>query len=265
MKIKNHKLENTKYVPSPNVSGNINPKFIVQHYTAGYSASSAINTLTNPGSRASAHIVVDYDGTITQLAPFNIKTWHAGPSAHMGYSGLNNHSIGIEIVNIGWLRPLSNGALQDAYGNIRQMTDFPQGLVEAPHSRVGGGSFFWPLYPEEQLKAVEALTDALTDEYNIIDIVSHEEIDTRGWKTDPGPAFPMNRMKRHLATQSRGNDVDLYEVTANSLNVRSGPGSQYNVLEQIKTGHQVSILAQHGDWGRISVDGWVHTGYLRRI
>jgi N-acetylmuramoyl-L-alanine amidase len=261
--IKNHRLEGAPYIASPNKGGTITPRFIVQHYTAGYTAESAINTLTRKGSKVSAHVVVDLDGTITQLVPFNVVAWHAGPSSHMGYTGLNSHSIGIEIVNIGFLRRIGNDLYQDAYGNTRTASDFPNGLVEAAHSRVGSGTFFWPRYTPEQLEAVDDLTAALVAKYPILDIVSHEEIDTRGWKTDPGPAFPMKLVKRHLT--DRGDDSEEFEVTASTLNVRGGPGTTFAVIGSLKKGDIVEVSEHRGEFGRISDDGWVHTDYLRRI
>lgn len=262
--IKNHRYKDATWVPSPNFSGKIVPKFIVQHYTAGYSAESAINTLTRKGSGVSAHVTVDLNGDITQHVPFNIKAWHAGPSSHMGYTGLNSHSIGIEIVNIGWLRKIGTDKFQDSYGNSRDLAYFPNGIVAAKNPRVGSGMFYWPRYTEEQLHAVDALTEALVDKYNIIDIVSHEEIDTRGWKTDPGPAFPMKLVKRHLDSD-RGDDSEMFEVTASTLNVRGGPGSKYQVMGKLNRGHKTEVIERSGSWGRIDMDGWVHTGYLRRV
>jgi len=261
--IKNHRIQGAPYIASPNKSGKITPIFIVQHYTAGYTAESAINILTRRGSGVSAHVTVDLDGTITQLVPFNIKAWHAGPSQHMGYNGMNNYAVGIEIVNIGWLRPLGNGRYQDAYGNVRSDSDFPHGLIMAPNSRAGSGTFAWPRYTPEQLHSVDALTAALCNKYNIKDIVSHEEIDTRGWKTDPGPAFPMKLVKRHLKNE-RGNDSIKYVVTATSLNVRGGPGTSFEVIGSLANGQQVDALEWNGDWIRIDGHGWVHKNYLRR-
>lgn len=261
--IKNHRLEGAEYIASPNKGGTITPRFVVQHYTAGYTASSAINTLTRKGSGVSAHLVVDLDGTVTQLVPFNVKAWHAGPSSHMGYNGLNSYSVGIEIVNIGWLRPLGNGRYQDAYGNTRTDQDFPTGLVAAPHPRVGSGTFYWPRYTEQQLHVVDQITEALVKKYNILDIVSHEEIDTRGWKTDPGPAFPMKLVKRHL--NDRNLDEELFTVIASKLNVRGGPGTQFEVNGQLVRGSEVPVIERRGDWGRIDEDSWVHMDFLRRV
>jgi N-acetylmuramoyl-L-alanine amidase len=261
--IKNHRLTSATYIASPNKGGAIEPIFIVQHYTAGYTAQSAINTLVRKGSGVSAHVVVDLDGTITQLVPFNVRAWHAGPSSHMGYNGLNNYSIGIEIVNIGWMRQTSNGQYQDSYGNIRSDSDFPNGVIFAANSRVGGGVFAWPNYTPEQIEAVRGLTQALCEKYKIKDIVSHEEIDSRGWKTDPGPAFPMKLMKQYLASD-RGHDSDKWNVTATSLRVRSGPGTNFDTLGSLDFGDEVNVLARNGDWVKIDQNGWVHGGFLQK-
>lgn len=259
--IVNHNIEFAVDAPSPNRSGRITPKFIVMHYTAGWTAKSAVNTLTNPSSRVSAHVTIDQNGVIYQHVPFNIKAWHAGPSQHMGYSGLNSHSIGIEIVNPGYLKKVGN-EYKDSFGRMHRARDVGP-VVEARHARVGSGTFYWPVYPEAQLEAVEELTQELIDAYNLIDIVTHEEIDTRGWKTDPGPAFPMNRFKKLLG--QRDLDEDQYQVTAGVLNVRNGPGSNFSVAGKVRKGDIVSAQGTSDGWVRISDDGWVHGGYLRRI
>lgn len=263
IKINNHLIQGADYQESPNKSGTINPRFIVQHYTAGYTAQDAINTLTRPGSNVSAHVVISLDGTITQLVPFNIKAWHAGPSNYMGYTGLNSHSIGIEIVNIGWLRRVSDDRYQDSYGNTRYERDFPHGMIASPHPRVGSGMFYWPCYTPEQLHAVNNLTEALVQSYSILDVVSHEEIDSRGWKTDPGPAFPMKLVKSHIDSD-RGNESESFVVTASSLNVRGGPGIRFSVIDKLLRNNAVDVRERRGSWARISDDGWVHSDYLRR-
>lgn len=247
--------------PTPNVSGTIVPKFIVMHYTAGLTADSAIRTFESPASRVSAHLTIDVDGTVYQHAPFTAKTWHAGPSAHMGYTGLNNYAIGIEIVNAGWLNKGPQNYFRDG---LTMPLATP--VVEGKNARVGGGTYYWPAYPEKQLSSVIDVTKDLIEEYNILDIVSHEEIDTRGWKTDPGPAFPMERFKRLLlASPHRDLDVDRYEVTASELNTRTGPGTAFPSTSTIVRGTIVSVEQKNGDWCRIDSDHWVHGAYLRRV
>ena len=108
MKIVNHRLcqeDGTQYefIRSPNQSGAITPEYLIMHYTAGRSARSSINWLVNPVAKASAHLVIGTDGSVTQLVAFNRKAWHAGASHWGGRSGFNGFSIGIELDNPGIL------------------------------------------------------------------------------------------------------------------------------------------------------------------
>jgi N-acetylmuramoyl-L-alanine amidase len=253
--------------PSPNFSGQIVPKFIVMHYTAGFTAESAIQTFQSSASRVSAHFTIALDGKVYQHVSMDIAAWHAGPSRHMGYNGLNQHSIGIEIVNAGWFR--KDGSIYHRDNIRRHERDMPR-MEPHTNSRVGSGTFWWPEYPAEQMQSVAHLTRDIMSEYGIIDIVSHEEIDTRGWKTDPGPMFPMENYKRLVATApNRDVDADHYQVTAGSLNVRSGPGTNFAVVNSVRKGDIVEVVDDSGDWRRIDLngnnDGWVHGAYIRRI
>jgi len=261
MSIKNHFFVGAVSEPSPNHGGVISPKFIVMHYTAGWTAKSAINTFKSSASRVSAQITIDTDGMIYQHVPFNIRAWHAGPSTFGGYTGLNDYSVGIEFVNPGYLRKLADGRYQDSRGDIHTAEDVGP-VVAAANARVGGGTFYWPAYTSAQIEAGERITRDLIDTYGIIDIVSHEEIDDRGWKTDPGPAFPMNRFRAML--RDRSNDVVSYEVTAPSLNVRGGPGTNFAVLGKLAKGTDVIAMETRRDWVRVTDAGWVHSAYLRR-
>jgi len=101
MEIRDNKLVGVNYKQTPNHNGVITPIYIVMHYDAAPNATSAINWMTDPKSKVSAHLHISRDGVITQLAPFNIKCWHAGVSSWKGLSGLNSYSIGIELQNTG--------------------------------------------------------------------------------------------------------------------------------------------------------------------
>ena len=264
MKIENHILREAEWIESPNRGGTISPDAIVMHHTASNTARSAIQALTDdtrsPRSRVSAHIVIDRDGSIAQLVPFNVKAWHAGPSMLGGRRGVNNFSIGIELVGIGWLRTDSmHGELVDCYGGVRTRGDFKEGLVEAPNARVGHGVLHWPRYAKPQLDACRKLVRALLAEYWIRSIVSHEEIDLRKWKTDPGPAFPMREFRDMLAEGTR----PLRTVTADVLNVREGPGTEHAAVGRLRRGERIRAAgAPSGDWIPLGGGRWVHSGWL---
>ena len=76
--------------------GRLEPTLIVLHDTAGRLAKgSSVAWLCNPKAKASAHLVVERDGSVTQLAEFDPPVaWHAGQSSWRGRSGCNAFAIG---------------------------------------------------------------------------------------------------------------------------------------------------------------------------
>src|SRR4030095_12501663 len=108
MLIKNNLLFNddgsqVNFTPTPNKRGVYTPQYLVMHYTAVTTFESTLNHFQNPNAKASAHLLIGRDGKVAQFAPFNIVAFHAGESQWKGLSGLNNFSIGIELVNGGKL------------------------------------------------------------------------------------------------------------------------------------------------------------------
>ena len=59
--------------PTPNVGGVLKPSLLIMHYTASQSAKGAISWLCNPNAKASAHLVIDLDGAVTQLCAFQSR------------------------------------------------------------------------------------------------------------------------------------------------------------------------------------------------
>lgn len=91
-------------LPSPNQDArpeNVPIDTIVLHYTGMRSAREAIERLRDPAARVSSHYVVDEDGAVLRLVAEERRAWHAGVSYWRGHRGLNDRSIGIEIVNPG--------------------------------------------------------------------------------------------------------------------------------------------------------------------
>jgi len=269
MKIKSHLLTGdtvNKMKESPNQSGEFakgNLDTIVLHYTAGQ-ATASINTLLNPKSNASAHLVVDRDGTITQIVPFNKIAWHAGKSSYNGRTGYNNYSIGIEIVNAGPLTKSGN-IYRSWYGEAFNPSD----VIEAIH-RNQTTAKFWHIYTPEQITAVTELCSLLIEEYSIKYILGHEEVaPTR--KTDPGPAFPLDKIRTQLlGGTSRVDDTeedlpDSGRVSVASLNIRTLPNSNAEVVAKPLTkGKKVTILSESNGWYnvKVEIEGWVSSKFI---
>ncbi len=278
MKLINHRLyhdddEPYAYRETPNRSGIFTPRFLVMHYTAGSNAEQAVNWLTQSRAKASAHIVIGRDGEITQLAPFNMVTWHAGVSNWKGYKGLNKYSIGIELDNPGPLNRSSNGEWVSWFGGRYE----PAEVIEAVHKNRSDMQG-WLLYTQEQLEVTMALSELLVEHYGLEDVVGHDDIaPTR--KTDPGPAFPMSSIRSRLFGRpefSSEEQEKIHETTAN-LNIRSGPGSQYQNIpgSPLPRGTRLDVLDEQGSWlqvdvldevnGIIDLEGWVHGRYVRQV
>lgn len=188
--IKDHLLyKDGKPVPfkkSPNVGGVIKPTLLVMHYTGALSTSSAINTLTNPKYKVSAHLVLSPEGEVTQLVPFNKAAWHAGISKWKNKSGVNNFSIGIEMVNAGLLGKAGDGSY---YARLEHKT-VPSNRVALAAHKNGGRVEAWHTYPSEQVDAAIKIAETICSTYSIKDVVGHDDV-APGRKTDPGPAWPM--------------------------------------------------------------------------
>lgn len=76
-------------------------ELVVLHYTGMRSGAAALARLCDPAAEVSAHYLIDEDGTVRLLVPEAKRAWHAGRSAWSGRSGLNDLSVGIELVNPG--------------------------------------------------------------------------------------------------------------------------------------------------------------------
>jgi N-acetylmuramoyl-L-alanine amidase len=257
------------YVQSPNTSGRFtgnNLQFLVMHYTAGTSASSAVKTLTNRNIKASAHVVVGRDGAITQLVPFNMVAWHAGTSTWRGLSGLNKYSIGIEIANAGLLEKSADGKFYAWYGE-----EIPASQVtEAPHKNAPTVRRAWHRYTDKQIEVSLQLAEVLVAQYSLKEIIGHDDIAPRR-KTDPGPAFPLAKFNSLLNSSGRQDPETLDSVyrTVVNLNLRTGPSleSSLSPFAPLPKGTRFQIVDEDGAWkyitvldtlkGTDDVEGWI--------
>lgn len=196
-------------------------------------AAAVVKGFTLPASKASAHLVCDLDGMMTQMVPFNRKAWHAGESSWKGKKSVGGFSVGIEIVNPGPLfrDPGSTSVVRDVNKRI-WIASKP--LERTPPDKTPAHWRLWAEYPEAQLAALETVCREICREYSIREIVGHSDI-SPGRKFDPGPAFPMDRMRK-----AAGLDVAPAQPSiAPELDPRSLP-----VLRVGSTGEHVKLCQE---------------------
>lgn len=138
-------------------------QYIVLHYTAAdLQHSLYLLTKTN----VSSHYLISKEGTIYQLVNDDKRAWHAGVSEWQGRNSLNNSSIGIELVNLGY--------------------------KETPQKTRA-----WFNYSDAQIKSLKALLKELQTRYNVPseNILGHSDIAPQR-KSDPGPLLPWRELSK---------------------------------------------------------------------
>jgi N-acetylmuramoyl-L-alanine amidase len=156
----------TMHVPSPNASPR-EPRVLVLHYTA-VSKQEAFDMFTH--GHVSAHYTVDRDGSVYQHVDESLAAHHAGLS-FWHHSSVNQTSIGIEVVNRGYL-PAGTDTLSKDLGTVTK------------------GGLSWEVVPPAQMLQVIALSAEIAQRYHIdpFDIVGHADVAPQR-KQDPGPGF----------------------------------------------------------------------------
>lgn len=197
MQIRNHLLllddgQPAHFVATPNMGKVIRPLYLVIHYTAGTSASGAVNWFKNPQSQASAHFVIDRDGTVTQMVPTNRRAWHAGVSQWGELSDLNSFSVGIELVNAGKLMQRADGQWLSWSKAV-----IAEGEVTVATHQNESSAAGWHEYTAPQVEAVIGVGSAVAARCGIVDVLGHDDIAPRR-KVDPGPLFPMASVRSRI-------------------------------------------------------------------
>ena len=262
-----YKVDTSNYITTKN-----NTKFskgqcdaLIIHYTAGRDGLSSARHLADANIKASAHLVVNKDGSVIQVVPFDTIAWHAGRSFYDGRKGYNKFSLGIELDNPGILTPAQNGFVS-WFGKSYK----PENVIQAVH-RNEKSPRYWHTFTEDQILVCEEISDLLIQTYGLKQILGHEEI-SPGRKQDPGPAFPLDKMRDKILGDTREVDTDddnkkpkKGKVAASRLNIRNAPSTTgTKVALPLGGGKPVTILEEKGDWIKVSteIQGWVSKQYI---
>ena len=148
--------------PSPNFDARERPvNAIVLHYTGMQTAEAALDRLCDPATKVSAHYLVHEDGRVVRLVHEGDRAWHAGVSHWRGVHGLNDTSVGVEIVN-------------------------------------PGHEWGYRAFPDAQIRALIPLVAAIRERHDVprANVVGHSDV-APARKEDPGELFPWDRLARH--------------------------------------------------------------------
>jgi N-acetylmuramoyl-L-alanine amidase len=239
-----------EFIDSPNKSlGNITPQYLIEHYTASTSLEGTKSWFKSKDSKVSAHLVIGRNGEIVQFVKFNQRGWHAGESEYNGLKGLNSFSIGIELVNAG--RLIKKG---DKYYGDKEVP--VSEVVKLKHKNETAEAY-WQTYTDKQIEVTLAVSKLLVEHYLLKEILGHEDIAPKR-KSDPGPAFPMNKFKELQADSS-------WAITKSNVNIRTGEGVEFKAIDVIPDKSTIQLITKGLVWSRVNYLGklgYVNNTYL---
>jgi len=161
-------------LPSPNWDERALPvTMAVIHYTEMESADAALDRLTDPDAKVSAHYLISEDGEVVALVPEDKRAWHAGASFWRGHRDVNSASIGIEL-------------------------DHP------------GHALGYREFSEAQIDALVPLLHRIVQRHDIprANVVGHSCV-APARKIDPGELFPWDRLAEYRLCLPRPKKLEL--------------------------------------------------------
>lgn len=162
---------------------NLRIKYIILHYTA-LNDDLSLKVLTDPGVSSHYLITTREDDPIYKLVDDNNRAWHAGVTMYDNRHTMNDTSIGIEIVNLGFLHKKTN-----TYEELKMMTKIQrENLFFIPYDE-------YIEYKDNQIEKLVYLLNGLIKKYGVkpYNILGHSDIAPYR-KKDPGPKFPWKRL-----------------------------------------------------------------------
>jgi len=160
-------------LPSPNWDERALPvTMIVLHYTE-MARDAALQRLTDPDAKVSAHYFISEDGEVVRLVDEHRRAWHAGASYWRGHRDVNSASIGIEL-------------------------DHP------------GHASGYRGFAEPQIAALVPLLHDIVRRHGIprANVVGHSDV-APARKVDPGELFPWDRLAEYRLCLPRPEKLEL--------------------------------------------------------
>lgn len=263
LRISNNRITTADYVQAGSFGGPLNRdlmRYVVAHDTAGRSAESTVQYL-NRNVKASYHVVIARDGTMTQLVSLACQAHHAGRSAlpdKPWVQGLNRCSYGIAFDSPGQL---------DEHGT----SWFGERYTDAVPDATGA---LWRPYTDEQLRTFETLVETLDYQYDIAGVYSHRAVATpAGRKNDTSPLLDGFLRAMHHRVEDKQVDFPMSErgvVNATGgLNLRAEPHRMGRIIETMPLWTALNIEPPALDNGYVMVTtddgqtGYAHSHYIQ--
>ena len=264
---------------------NCDPKFIVIHYTGNNGDTAKNNTIyfKDVYRGASAHYFVD-EKEIYRCVPDDSVAWHCGTlGTYWHPTCRNGNSIGIELCS----KKDANGEFYfdpKTVANAIGLTMWLMQKYKIPaanvirHRDVTGKNCPAPFveHPEQWQEFKSKIANKPTTIKNIYRVA---EKYINGKYVNQKGAFAILNNAKKCCDVNKGTSVfdkdgkkiyptEHYRVVVNTdvLNVRLGPGTNYDIVTQVHKDDVYTIVGESGNWGKLlSGAGYICLDYTQKL
>lgn len=194
------------------------------------------------------YLIMHYDGASNETSAINWMTSKtSNVSAHLHISRLGHVTQLVPFNMVAW----HCGASE--WDGLKGLNKYSIGIELQNDGKQA--------YTDVQILVASEVTSQLVNSYSLSDILGHSDI-APGRKIDPGKHFPMKEFKVSAMALKC-----FHKEVVSNLNIRSGPGTQYAVMEVLPKGTIVEVIIDQNGWSHVEVNdklmGWVSSKYLK--
>ena len=232
---------------SPNKSSRNGKKIskITIHHAAGVLGAEALASIfMNPKRQASCNYAIGKDGTIIGVVPEEFRSWCSGSRAN------DEEAITIEVANISG-KPDWNISDDSLKALVLLCADICRRYCIVPEIPKNKDSSFTFHY---FFQATECPGPYIKNNIGRIITMINNEL-----------CVEQKPVEKPKEEKPKDNSFKV-KVTANVLNIRSGPGTSYKITGSIIDKGVYTIVCVDGKWGKLkSGAGWIALRYTKEV
>ena len=214
-------------------------------------------------SRTIKYIVIHGTGHVAPCKNFclNLKNNKCSGSAHY-FVGDGEIRQPIDDNNIAWHVGNPKGVYKVKMSDVKNSNSIG---IEMCETNVKTGNV-----THETIELTSQLVRMLMKKYNIpaSRVIRHFDVLSKPCPTGFLTDSKWKTLKQQLVNEGTSVNVTenyLAKVLCETLNCRSGAGTNFPIVRQIHKGTVITIVAQNGNWLQAKMGYWVHKNYMEYI
>jgi hypothetical protein len=162
---------------------------------------------------------------------------------------MDGHSIGIEMLNAGPLKPDDQGGYyKKGYG---------KDYTIPAEDRIFADNQWWQIFPQTQLDSALGIVKRLFEDYPTLkDVLRHSEVNSSGEREfDPGAAFPMQWFHAQVLGLDESIPIKMVQVTQRYSHLYHSPAADTDQIlyKGLPKNIRLGILKETDGWSFVHV------------